>query len=291
MPSRILREGILTSERVNLLGWEAEVFYRRLMSVVDDYGRFHAHPALLRAALYPLKLESVGEAAMERLLADVEQAGLVRMYEMGGKRYLEMQDFRQQVRAKESKYPRPPDAGENAGKEAAQEDAQQMHGMRMADAHLGGGGGEVVSVCEGEGAGEAKTAGKERASAAPLHVQIALALRGQGVAITSAHPKAQAWAKQGVSVAQALEAVGIARLRKPQGAIAANYLAPIIEDILHPQAAAKREPAWWASEAATLARGRELGLKPNPGEAMGEYRARIGAAIGSGKGEKQQCAP
>ncbi len=48
MPNRILREGILTSERVNLLSWEAEVFYRRLMSVVDDYGRFHAHPALLR---------------------------------------------------------------------------------------------------------------------------------------------------------------------------------------------------------------------------------------------------
>lgn len=110
MPSRILRDGILTSERVNSLNWEAEVFYRRLMSVVDDFGRFTAHPALLRAALYPLKLDAVRDANMERLLASVEQARLVRVYEVAGKRYLELLDFRQQVRARASKYPPPPDA-------------------------------------------------------------------------------------------------------------------------------------------------------------------------------------
>jgi hypothetical protein len=42
MPVRILREGILTSERVDTLSPAAEVFYRRLMSVVDDFGRFSA---------------------------------------------------------------------------------------------------------------------------------------------------------------------------------------------------------------------------------------------------------
>jgi hypothetical protein len=107
MPNRILREGILTSERVNALGWEAEVFYRRLMSVVDDFGRFTAHPSLLRAALFPLKLDTVRDANMERLLALVEQARLVRVYEVAGKRYLELVDFKQQVRAKDSKYPSP----------------------------------------------------------------------------------------------------------------------------------------------------------------------------------------
>lgn len=107
MPNRILREGILTSERVNSLTWEAEVFYRRLMSVVDDFGRFTAHPSLLRAALFPLKLDTVRDANMERLLALVEQARLVRVYEVAGKRYLELLDFKQQVRAKESKFPSP----------------------------------------------------------------------------------------------------------------------------------------------------------------------------------------
>lgn len=131
MPNRILREGILTSERINTLTWEAEVFYRRLMSVVDDYGRYSAHPSLLRAALFPLKLDTVRDANMERLLALVEQASLVRVYEVSGKRYLEMLDFRQQVRAKDSKYPAPPSDAKQT-KVTCIADAKHT----QADAHL-----------------------------------------------------------------------------------------------------------------------------------------------------------
>jgi hypothetical protein len=36
MPNRILRAGIITSDRVNALDFGAEVFYRRLMSAVDE---------------------------------------------------------------------------------------------------------------------------------------------------------------------------------------------------------------------------------------------------------------
>lgn len=305
MPNRILREGILSSERVNALGWEAEVFYRRLMSVVDDYGRYTAHPSLLRAALYPLKLETVSEACIARLLEAVREAGLVNTYEVAGKPYLELVDFRQQVRAKVSKFPEPP------GRSAA--DAMQMPGMHKtnnkhlpgtgrAHAHLVGGGSEGANEDGGASAGpgadpnpdtnarsvsRGTTQGKENRqseSAAPLPVQYALKLREQGVAITSSHPLAANWAARGVTVAQALEAAAIARLRKPQGRIAPNYLAPILEDILNPPVRAAKAtgpPAWWASETATLARGREMGLPARPGESMAEYRARLGAAMGA----------
>jgi hypothetical protein len=106
MPSRILREGILTSERIARLGWADEVFYRRLMSVVDDFGRYYAHPALLRAALYPLQLDKVSDSDIGKWLTACVNAALVRVYPASdGKRYLELLDFRQQVRAKDSKYP------------------------------------------------------------------------------------------------------------------------------------------------------------------------------------------
>ena len=105
MPTRILREGILTSERVNRLGPQAELFYRRLMSVVDDFGRYYAHPALLRSACYPLRVDEVREADISRWLTEVQSAGLIALYAIDSKRYLEMIDFRQQVRAKESKFP------------------------------------------------------------------------------------------------------------------------------------------------------------------------------------------
>jgi hypothetical protein len=107
MPNRILREGILTSARINQLTPEEEVFFRRLMSVVDDYGRYEAHNAILRAAMYPLRLDKVRETTVEQRLAACARARLLHLYEAGGKKYLQILDFKQQTRSK-SRYPEPP---------------------------------------------------------------------------------------------------------------------------------------------------------------------------------------
>lgn len=107
MPNRILREGIITSERVATLSWPAEVFYRRLMSVVDDYGRYFAKPMGLRAACFPMQLDRVKDADIEKWLAETVEAKLLHIYDAEGTTFLELLDFRQQVRAKKSKYPDP----------------------------------------------------------------------------------------------------------------------------------------------------------------------------------------
>lgn len=106
MPNRILREGILTSARIARLGWAEEVFYRRLMSVVDDFGRYYAEPGMLRAACYPRQLNKVSDSDVGKWLTALVEAALVRVYPaQDGERYLELLDFRQQVRAKASKFP------------------------------------------------------------------------------------------------------------------------------------------------------------------------------------------
>ena len=106
MPARMVREGILTSEPVNSLSWQSEVFYRRLMSVVDDFGRYYAKPTLLRAACYPLKLDSVSDSDIGKWLTDCVNAALVRVYPAAdGKRYLEILKFDQRVRASVSRFP------------------------------------------------------------------------------------------------------------------------------------------------------------------------------------------
>jgi hypothetical protein len=128
VPNRILREGILTSERVNALSWPAEVFYRRLISVVDDFGRYYAKPELMRAACYPLKLDIVGNQDVVKWLAECARAGLVRTYTVDGKDYLELADFKQQVRAKDSKFP------QMLGTCVA--DATHTHSSSTASAHL-----------------------------------------------------------------------------------------------------------------------------------------------------------
>jgi hypothetical protein len=140
VPNRILREGIVTSARIASLTWPAEVFYRRLMSVVDDFGRYHAHPMLLRAACYPMQLDKVSDSDVGKWLGETRKAALVRVYESSGAAYLEMLDFRQQVRAKASKFPDPPADAEQTLCECIA-DAKQV----QANAHLD------VDVSEGVG--------------------------------------------------------------------------------------------------------------------------------------------
>lgn len=130
MPSRIVREGILTSERVNALSPNAELFYRRLMSVVDDFGRYTANLTLLRASCYPLKLDSVKEDSISKHLAECVGARLIVLYTVADKAFLELQDFRQQVRAKDSKYPAPEDHMQNT---CVADDSHPI-----TDVHLGG---------------------------------------------------------------------------------------------------------------------------------------------------------
>ena len=143
MPNRIIREGILTSDRVDSLGVNEELFYRRLMSVVDDFGRFDARPQMLRVSCYPLRVDRVREADISRWLAICQTAGLIVLYAVNGKPYLEMQDFKQQIRAKESKYPGPDSGDLQSGCYA---DATQVQSGCYADAHVDGGGGVDESV-------------------------------------------------------------------------------------------------------------------------------------------------
>lgn len=107
MPNRILRESILDSEAVDKLTPQGEVFYRRLMSVVDDFGLFDARPAILKARCFPTKLDSVREADISRWTAECVKAGLIALYSHEAKPYL-LYFKLGEPRAKKSKYPQPP---------------------------------------------------------------------------------------------------------------------------------------------------------------------------------------
>jgi hypothetical protein len=104
MPGRYLREGFLTSEAVNRLDAAEERFYRRLMSVVDDFGRFDGRPAIVRAACFPLLLDKVREADVQRWMAACQKAGLIVLYEHETKPYLKLLNLGE-PRAEKSKYP------------------------------------------------------------------------------------------------------------------------------------------------------------------------------------------
>ena len=103
MPTRVIRDGIISSERVKSLSERAELFYRKLQSVVDDYGRFFSNPISILGACYPMRPE-VCESDVKQFLSDCVAAKLVVIY--GGGKYLQILDFKQQVRSR-SKFPEP----------------------------------------------------------------------------------------------------------------------------------------------------------------------------------------
>ncbi len=106
MPDRIVRAAILTSDGVCSLSWAAEVFYRRLMSVVDDYGRYDGRVSVLKSHCYPLQTDKVTDRDVGKWLSESAAAGLVTLYSVGGKPYLHVERFNQRIRS-DSKWPAP----------------------------------------------------------------------------------------------------------------------------------------------------------------------------------------
>lgn len=139
MPSRILREGIITSEPVNLLSEPAENLYRRLMSVVDDYGRYYGNPTLIRAACYPLRINQTTDKDIESRLGEMQKHGLVVQYGVNGKKYIEISNFNQRQRS-DSKFPTPCPTNDGQMTDKCPHNDNQMTPL---------GGGVVVCVSEG----------------------------------------------------------------------------------------------------------------------------------------------
>lgn len=109
MPSRIIRDGILFSVPVSKLTPRGELFYRKLLSVVDDFGRFYAGPPnLLISSCYPLQIHDIKPEEIEGWLDELTQHGLIKVYVADGNPVLEIQKFNQRQRASKSKFPDDP---------------------------------------------------------------------------------------------------------------------------------------------------------------------------------------
>ena len=136
MPNRLVRQEILTSDRVDVLSSDAEVFYRRFMNVVDDYGRFTGDWRVLRAELYPLRADRITRDQVETWLAectrtlDGQDEPLILVYFVGRKRYLQITNFKQRLRSKSpSKFPAPSPASIKETREEREKGEERENDM------------------------------------------------------------------------------------------------------------------------------------------------------------------
>jgi len=108
MPLRFLRPGITTSRRWNSLDWDAQSFYIRLLTVVDDYGRYDADRELLKSYCFPIR-KDVTLRAVANMCVQLSEARLVEFYnDSEGKEYLQLTKWQERARS-QSKFPGPSD--------------------------------------------------------------------------------------------------------------------------------------------------------------------------------------
>jgi len=106
MPNRLLKEGIVDSEKINELTPEAEVFFYRLLVVSDDYGRMDARPTILRSRCFPLK--NYDYTQIVNFVCQLSVNCLAGVYQSNDKLYIQILNWSHRQRS-HSKYPEPKD--------------------------------------------------------------------------------------------------------------------------------------------------------------------------------------
>ena len=107
MPNRTLRDTIKKSHKLNAVSDAAQALWFRLLTCVDDYGRFDADPVLVASACYPMRLHAnVSKiSAQVKELSDIE---LIVLYTVKADKYLYFTNWDAgNIRAKKSKFPEP----------------------------------------------------------------------------------------------------------------------------------------------------------------------------------------
>lgn len=107
MPTRVLRDWT-DSAKFDGISAEAERLFVRLIMKADDFGRFHAHPKLVKSACFPLA-EDLRANTVAAWLTELSDRHLVFSYTSGTGQYLAIINFGQRIKdTTVSKFPAPP---------------------------------------------------------------------------------------------------------------------------------------------------------------------------------------
>lgn len=114
MPQRFLRPGIRNSDRWNTVSFAAQSLYIRLMTMVDDYGRYDGRNSVIWAECFAVWNDKNPRRAIKpqecaELCNELAAASLIDLYEADGKRFLQILQWEERVRdGTKEKYPKSP---------------------------------------------------------------------------------------------------------------------------------------------------------------------------------------
>lgn len=104
MPNRIVRDGLIHSDKFNNIGYLGQIIFVRLIINANDYGLHTADPGSLKKLFGTHEPTDVDLGIAMGSLTD---AGMIRLYKIDGKDYLKIENFKQRIRLKVSEIPHP----------------------------------------------------------------------------------------------------------------------------------------------------------------------------------------
>lgn len=107
MPSRVVRESILHSDRYHSVSIEGRLFFFEALLTADDYGLLHLSPTWLK--MHCPVVQSLTRERLLGLIDELMDVDLIRVYEVDGTRYGYIPRFRNWPQAVKPKFPIPPD--------------------------------------------------------------------------------------------------------------------------------------------------------------------------------------
>ena len=135
MPDRIVRDELLDSDRyLGLSSDTVRIVFVHFLLVADDLGNAEATGPFIRRRILPGS--QVPDDTLAKILEELSSVDLVRVYEVGPKRYVHIPRFRQRLRSFKRINPRPPSSMECA---EIKEIADKLSDTRQAlDGHMSG---------------------------------------------------------------------------------------------------------------------------------------------------------
>ena len=111
MPQRFLRPGITNSERWNSVSFQCQSFYIRILTHVDDYGRFDGRPAVIHGHCFSVwneqnPTQQITLPQVEQMLQQLVSELLIEWYEQDEKKVVQFVQWQERIRENtRSKWP------------------------------------------------------------------------------------------------------------------------------------------------------------------------------------------
>ncbi len=105
MPNRLIRDGILDSDRYWSVSMEARQMYFHMLLLADDYGCISVSPVFLRRRCFN---DSPSHERIAKLLNELQDVDLIRLYDQDRSCYAFIPRFRQKLQRATLKHPCPP---------------------------------------------------------------------------------------------------------------------------------------------------------------------------------------